>query len=73
MVVSIDWNLCVGSGECVARAPRAFELVHFEDGLTVRAILRGVDDANVLREAAEACPTLAIHLRTGDGQVYPPT
>jgi ferredoxin len=72
MRLSIDWDLCVGSGACVARAPGVFELVLGEDGLTQRAVLRGSAEDGLLRDAAEACPTLAIQLADESGPIYPP-
>lgn len=71
MQVSIDWELCVGAGRCVACSPEAFELVRV-DGAT-RAILAApaqADDA--LLAAAQACPTLAIRVTDAEGTtLYP--
>lgn len=72
MKLSIDWDLCVGSGACVANAPGVFELVRGEDGLTLRAVLRGPAEDALLIEVAEACPTLAIQLADDSGPIYPP-
>ena len=72
MRVSIDWDLCVGSGACVSRAPGVFELVRGRDGRTIRAVLRGPAEDALLQATAELCPTLAIQLANDEGPVYPP-
>ncbi|MFE9608183.1 ferredoxin [Streptomyces sp. NPDC006012] len=57
MTVSIDRNLCYGSGECAHRVPAVFA---FEDGYGgVRPGREGGDEA-LVREAAERCPSQAI-------------
>lgn len=60
MKVSVDPDLCYGSGDCVYRAPHVFTVV---DGFG--AVLPGReepgDDPRV-REAAEGCPSQAITL-----------
>lgn len=70
MRVAVDWNLCLGSGLCVAAGGRAFALVETADG--PRAVLADptVDDAALLA-AARACPTLAIVLSDAAGERYP--
>jgi ferredoxin len=59
--VSVDPELCIGSGDCVARAPRAFVL---DDALAVSRPLpdaASVDRGPVLA-AAIGCPTQAIRV-----------
>jgi ferredoxin len=71
MRVVIDWDLCVGSGLCVAEAPGSFALVPC--GQDLRAVLVAPLDEAGLQAAARACPTLAIRLVDASGRpVYPP-
>lgn len=71
MRITIDWNLCVGSGLCAAAAPDGLGLVPCGGGR--RAILSGSVSEAELLAAARACPTLAIRLFDGAGrEVYPP-
>jgi ferredoxin len=58
MKVSVDPNLCYGSGECVYRLPSVFTVV---DGFG--AVIPGREDTGDdpdVREAAELCPSQAI-------------
>ncbi len=57
MRVTIDWQLCVGSGMCVAAVPDGFELAPCGRNRPGNS-LRQPGDAS-LRAAAAACPTLA--------------
>ncbi|EKX68514.1 ferredoxin [Streptomyces ipomoeae] len=60
MTVSVDPELCYGSGECAHRVPSVFTLV---DGFG--AVLPGretMSDAPEVREAAELCPSQAISI-----------
>jgi ferredoxin len=58
MTVSIDRNLCYGSGECAHRVPAVFV---FEDGYGgVRPGAQDGQDEELVREAAERCPSQAI-------------
>ncbi|MFB7494968.1 ferredoxin [Streptomyces sp. NPDC056161] len=58
MTVSIDRNLCYGSGECAHRVPSVFA---FEDGYgVVRPGREGGEDEALVRDAAERCPSQAI-------------
>jgi ferredoxin len=71
MRITIDWNLCIGSGLCAAAAPAGMRLVPV--GNERRAILCGCADEADLLAAARACPTLAIRLYDAAGQeLYPP-
>jgi ferredoxin len=56
LVARVDPALCCGHGICEAIAPEAFRL---EDDLA--AVIGDAPD-ELLREAAEACPALAIVL-----------
>ena len=57
--VTIDRPVCVGAGNCIAIAPTAFDWLR---GDFAKAEVIDIDsvDEEVLREAALACPTLAI-------------
>ncbi|MEU1301046.1 ferredoxin [Streptomyces shenzhenensis] len=58
MTVSIDPDLCYGSGECAHRVPSVFA---FEDGYgVVRPVRESRGDEGLVREAAELCPSQAI-------------
>jgi ferredoxin len=66
--VEIDWDRCMGSGNCVFWAPGTFELG--EDGHAV-VLDPGATDEERLRVAAEGCPVGAISL-TRDGESLGP-
>ena len=59
--VSVDRELCVGSGSCEMLAPDVFEVD--DDGvLTVLVPEPGDDDVPAVRDAVQACPTRALSL-----------
>lgn len=62
--VTIERDLCIGSGTCTRLAPGAFALD--DDEIATVLDPEGVDLAK-LRLAAEGCPTEAIRLLEGDG------
>ncbi|HEY1827806.1 MAG TPA: ferredoxin [Acidimicrobiales bacterium] len=64
MDVRIDWDRCMGSGNCVFWAPETFDLS--EDGHAVVIDATATDEER-LRIAAEGCPVGAISLWC-DGQ-----
>jgi ferredoxin len=68
VAVSIDPELCIGSGDCVRLAPDAFEL---REDLGVSVPLAGAAETPVERlvRAAVACPTQAIRVVDADGSV----
>ena len=57
--VKIDWDVCMGSGNCTFWAPDTFDLS--EDGHAV-VIDAAATDEERLRVAAEGCPVGAISL-----------
>jgi ferredoxin len=59
MEVSIDWDRCMGSGNCLFWAPDTFDLG--EDGHAV-VLDPAATDEDRLRVAAEGCPVGAISL-----------
>jgi len=83
--ISIDHNICIGCGTCVAIQGSVFELS--EEGKSVLKQKNGVKNAgpaekkdledelvadNVLMTAAESCPVKAILLYNENGkQIYP--
>jgi ferredoxin len=65
--VSVDADLCIGSGDCVNLLPEAFRL---DEALGVSVVLdgaQGVDPARLIA-AARGCPTQAIRV-VADGVV----
>jgi ferredoxin len=66
--VSIDPDLCIGSGDCERLLPQAFQLMD-ELGVSVpRPEAASADPAGILA-AARGCPTQAIRVIDGDGTV----
>jgi ferredoxin len=59
MDVKIDWDTCMGSGNCVFWAPATFDLG--DDGHAV-VLDAAASDETRLRIAAEGCPVGAISL-----------
>jgi ferredoxin len=66
--VSIDPDLCIGSGDCVRLVPAAFRL---DDAQGVAVPLEGASttDPALLVRAAMGCPTQAIRVLDADGTV----
>ena len=68
--VTIDRNLCIGAGSCVAIAPKVFALDSEAKAILLPTV-NEEDDTNVL-EAAKACPVAAIIITDETGkQVFP--
>ena len=68
-IVSIDQSRCIGAGNCVHIAPRAFQLD--EENIACLVDPASVEDEDLL-DAAKSCPTDAIYLDTQEGEaVYP--
>lgn len=66
--VSIDPELCIGSGDCVRLVPDAFDLR--EDlGVSVPRPAAGEAGGELLVRAAVGCPTQAIRVVAADGTV----
>lgn len=66
--VKVDPDLCIGSGDCVRIAPRAFRI---DEAAGVSRPLPGAGDEDelVLVDAARTCPTQSIRLVAADGRV----
>ena len=61
--ISIDHNLCVGSGTCLTVAPKVF--AHNRDRQSEVIDPAGDTEANIL-EAAENCPVNAIRVEDAE-------
>ncbi len=67
--ITIDRNMCIGAGSCVAIAGKVFELDGENKAIVVDP--KGADD-DTITLAAQSCPTNAILLYDEDGtQLYP--
>ncbi len=66
--VSVDPDLCIGSGDCVRILPTGFRI---DDAAGVSRPLdrAGTADPEVLLEVARTCPTQSIRLVAEDGTV----
>lgn len=66
LLVVVDRDACVGTGDCARLAPTAF---HVREDTLVAEVLAGstATDHGLLREAAEACPMQAISFPTAQG------
>ncbi|WP_223297501.1 ferredoxin [Catenulispora acidiphila] len=69
--MTVDTDLCIGSGGCVLRAPDAFELDTARQSCPKHEVMAPSDD---VLEAAETCPVEAITIvEEGSGaEVFPP-
>jgi ferredoxin len=66
--VTVDSELCIGSGDCVRILPQAFQIDE-ERGVSVPLEGAGDEDPDLLRKAAFTCPTQSIRLVAADGTV----
>ena len=69
--VTVDKDLCIGSGGCVLRAPEGFELDTARQSCPRHEVLAASDE---VLDAAENCPVEAITIvEEGSGAVvFPP-
>lgn len=68
--VTVDRNLCIGAGSCVAVAPQAFALDNEAKAIVLPT--NTAEDDNMILEAAKACPVAAIIIQDETGkQVFP--
>lgn len=68
--ITVDRNLCIGAGSCVAVAPLAFALDNEAKAIVLESANQ--EDDNTVLEAAKACPVAAIILHDETGkQVFP--
>lgn len=74
--VAVDKNVCIGSANCVAIGPDDFDLgddgkAYFKKTLKKGQVIEG-EEADVIMEAAQACPVSAIIVHDENGkQIYP--
>ena len=64
--IRIDWELCMGSGNCVFWAPETFDLGEDAHAVVLDA---AATDEERLRVAVEGCPVGAISLWRGGQRV----
>ena len=64
--VRVDWDRCMGSGNCVFWAPETFDLS--DDGHAVVLDAAATDEGR-LRAAAQGCPVGAISLWRAGAEV----
>ncbi len=68
--ITVDRNLCIGAGTCVAIAPQAFALDNEAKAIVLDSASN--EDENTVLESAKACPVAAIILVDDAGkQTYP--
>jgi ferredoxin len=65
--VEVDEQMCIGSGMCASLVPEVFEL----EGATARAVKDEVDSDEIVLDAADSCPAMAITV-TESGEVIGP-
>lgn len=71
MKVRVNRTACIGSGTCEALAPHLFHL-DAEGKAVVEEAAAAEADEELLWDAADSCPSLAIILEDDDGhQLYP--
>jgi ferredoxin len=63
-LVSVDRDVCVGSGMCVFTAPGTFD-----QDAQAKAVVRvdPTDDLETVRAAVESCPTGALTMNPDEG------
>jgi ferredoxin len=62
VLVTVDQDKCVSSGQCVLNAGDIFDQ-RDDDGVVVLLVAEpGTDQSEETRKAAAACPALAIHI-----------
>ena len=60
MRITADTTRCVGAGQCVLSAPDVFD--QDDDALVVLVGSPGADELELVRDAADRCPSQAITL-----------
>lgn len=64
--VTVDQDLCMGSGYCIAQHPELFEADVDGTAIPRSAGALGADRAEEAAAAAHVCPASAIEVRRGD-------
>lgn len=68
--ITVDRNLCIGAGSCVAVAPQTFALD--DEAKAIVLDTTSQDDDNTVLESAKSCPVAAIILHDKAGkQIFP--
>jgi ferredoxin len=65
--VEVDARTCIGSGMCAALAPEWFKL----DGEHATALAKDVAPNEILLDAADSCPAMAIIVTDGGNEIGP--
>jgi ferredoxin len=65
--IEVDAHTCIGSGMCAALAPHWFTL----DGEHATAVAGDVEPVEIMLDAADSCPAMAITVTAGDEVVGP--
>lgn len=70
--VSVDADLCIGSGDCARLVPTAFRI---DEELGVSVPLAGLTsvDVEAVLLAARGCPTQAISITWGQAALHDPS
>jgi ferredoxin len=66
--IAIDRAECIGSGQCVVVAPRAFVL---DNAMKAAVLDPSAESLDAILEAAEICPTQAIYVSQGKDALFP--
>jgi ferredoxin len=69
----VDQPSCIGCGNCWVANPDLFREVKVGNDYKAATVSSEMGDAGRLRLAAEACPSLSIHLIDDGGQIAFPT
>jgi ferredoxin len=62
MKVTVEQDKCVSAGNCVAHAPQVFDQDEDDGTVILLDAAPAGDLAGAVREAAAACPAMAIHV-----------
>lgn len=67
MRVIADLELCIGAGVCVLTAPEVFDQSPDDGSVRLRVERVREEDAAIVREAVDRCPSAALSIRE-DGE-----
>lgn len=57
--VEVDGGMCIGSGMCASLVPEVFEL----EGATAKVLADEVKPDEIVLDAADSCPAMAIEVK----------
>ena len=66
--IAVDRAECIGSGQCVIVAPKAFRL---DESMKAAVLDPSAETLDNILEAAEMCPTRAIYVSQGRHSLFP--